>query len=294
MSPSRRSGRPPLPPRHTRVLPYVLSLAIAVSNVGLSQTEPTADTVTVRSGELHLRAVLWRPGGAGPFPGILVNHGRYRPGETLVPDDPGPLGRLFAEHGYVALVLFRRGVGPSAEAGPSEGDLMAQAQAEGGQAGENRVQLDLLEGEALNEAIAGLTYLRSLPIVKPARVGTVGHSFGGSLSILLAAHDSTISSVVVFGAAAGSWGPSPELQQRLRGAVARARADMFFIHAANDYSVAPGQALSVELERIGKPHRLKIYPSFGTTTKAGHNLLFRSPATWQDDVFDFLDGRLKR
>ncbi len=171
---------------------------------------------------------------------------------------------------------------------------MGRALAEHGETGRNRVQLELLEGEALNEALAGLGYLRSLPSVDPVRIAVVGHSFGGSLSILLVARDTTIQAAVLFGAAAGSWESSPELQERLLAAVHQATASMFFIHAANDYSVAPGKALAAELQRMGKMHRLTIYPPFGSTTRAGHNLVFRGVNTWQRDVFAFLKTYLSR
>jgi len=275
-------------------LAYLLALSAASQSTSLAQETILPDTVVIQSGTLHLHGVLWHPVGNGPFPAVLINHGSYRTAEPLGPDDPGILGPLFAKRGYACLVLFRRGVGPSVGAGPADGELLAQALVSHGQAARNRVQLELLEGEALTEGFAGLTYLRSLSYVDRTRVAVLGHSFGGSLSILLAAHDSTIPAVVLFGAAAASWAPSPELQQRLRTAVRRAKAVMFFIYAANDYSVTPGTALADELHRIGRPHQLMIYPAFGTTTHEGHNLVFRSPDTWKTDVFAFLDARLAR
>jgi hypothetical protein len=70
-------------------------------------------------------------------------------------------------------------------------------------------------------------------------------------------------------------------------------APAFFIHAENDYSIAPGPALAAEMQRLGKPHALKIYPPFGADTRAGHNLVFRSVRTWEVDVFAFLDAHLR-
>jgi hypothetical protein len=37
-----------------------------------------------------------------------------------------------------------------------------------------------------------------------------------------------------------------------------------------------------------------IYPAVGHSTREGHNLVYRSVATWQDDVFDFLDQHLTK
>jgi hypothetical protein len=69
-------------------------------------------------------------------------------------------------------------------------------------------------------------------------------------------------------------------------------APALFIHAKNDYSIEPGPALAAEMKRLGKPHELKMYPPFGADTRAGHNFLFRSVATWESDVFAFLGAQL--
>ena len=147
--------------------------------------------------------------------------------------------------------------------------------------------------EEMNEALAGLTFLRGLSPVDTSRVAVAGHSFGGSLSLLLAAHDSAVRAVVAFSGSARSWSNSPELRARLLTAV-RHTAPVFLIHAANDYSTAPGKALAAEMQRLGRPQRLKIYPALGRTAREGHNFLYWSVATWEADVFAFLDQHLRR
>jgi dienelactone hydrolase len=171
---------------------------------------------------------------------------------------------------------------------------MARALQAEGVEGRNRVQLQLLEIEQMNEATAALARLRARGDVDPRRIGVAGHSFGGSLSVLMAARDPEIRAAVIFGGAAGSWNQSTELRERLLAADARVSAPAFFIHAANDYSTAPGLALAAEMQRLGRPHALKIYPPYGADTRAGHNLVFRSVSTWESDVFAFLDAHLRR
>jgi len=212
----------------------------------------------------------------------------------LPPDAADALGPVFARHGYIFLFLFRQGIGLSAGQGTADGDRMAGALAAEGQEGRNRVQLQLLETDELNEALAGLATLRAVRDVDAGRIGVVGHSFGGSLSLRLAAQDARIRAVVVFGAAANSWEPSAALRARLLDDAARLSAPVFFIHAANDYSIAPGEAMAAEMARREKRHRLKIYPAVGSTARDGHNLIYRSVTTWETDVFDFLDSLLKR
>jgi hypothetical protein len=68
---------------------------------------------------------------------------------------------------------------------------------------------------------------------------------------------------------------------------------VFFVYAANDFSVAPGVALSAEMKRLGKPHHVKIYPSIGTTSSEGHDFIQLGLSTWGPDVFGFLDDRMR-
>jgi dienelactone hydrolase len=268
--------------------------------VGAALTEaagqPSAfpEVLDVRSGALTLRAQVWRPSGIGPFPAVLFNHGSYSTDDPLPPSEPETLGPVFARHGYVFLWLHRQGTGLSSAQGVSEGDQMARALKAEGVEGRSRMQLQLLDNEQMNEALAALARLRARADVDARRIGVVGHSFGGSLSVLMAARDPEIGAVVIFGGAAGSWNQSAALRERLLAAVGRISVPVFFIHAENDYSTAPGPALAAEMQRLGKSHALKIYPSFGADSRAGHNLVFRSVGTWESDAFAFLDAHLRR
>src|SRR4029078_5218483 len=75
------------------------------------------------------------------------------------------------------------------------------------------------------------------------RIAIAGHSFGGQLTLLAAERDNTVRAAVTFGAAAGSWEDWPELRKRLLGAVRKTSAPLMLIHASNDYSTAPGNAM---------------------------------------------------
>ena len=67
-----------------------------------------------------------------------------------------------------------------------------------------------------------------------------------------------------------------------------------FVHAANDYSVAPGEVLAADMQRRGQAHVLKIYPAVGRDSSDGHNAIYLSAPTWEADVFVFLGTRLAR
>jgi carboxymethylenebutenolidase len=254
--------------------------------------------VSVKNGDETLGALLWRPQGRGPFPGVLVNHGSGRTAEEL--ERLGPyerqaenVGPVFARHGYVLLYLFRHGVGPSTALGKNAIDLMNEEFAAHGQSGRNVLQIKLLEGRDMADALAGLAFLRRLPEVDPRKVAVVGHSFGGSLTVLMAEREPALRAAVVFSGGGYSWDRSAELRAHLLAAVRRTAVPLFFIHAENDYSTNPGKELDAELERLGKPHRLKIYPPIGSTPDDGHAFPLTGVKIWESDVFEFLDNSMR-
>jgi carboxymethylenebutenolidase len=280
------------------VLLIALALASPFSAPAAGQVSGGPDTVIVQSGALRLRGLLWRPLGRGPFPAVLFNHGGGQTRATASDEHhrargAAELGPVFARHGYVLLFLFRRGSGLSAGQGTYSGDLRERELATRGQEAHDRLQVQLLESDELNDALAGLAFLRALPEVDARRVALAGHSFGGSLTLLVAERDSTLRAAVDFAGAAGSW-RSPPLRARLLRAVARTVVPVFLVHAANDYSVAPGEVLAAEMARLGKPHRVKIYPPFGPTADDGHSFVYLSITTWEPDVFAFLDEHMRR
>ena len=268
----------------------VLLLMGAVGVKTEAQKIHAPETVTVQSGTLTLRGLLWRPTGRGPFPAVLFNHGS---GPANYPQKPAALGPVFAKHGYIFLYLYRRGAGLSADDGSNSGALMAKALAENGQEGRNELQLKLLETE-LEDVLSGLAFLRACAEVDARRVAIAGHSFGGSLTLLAAEHDSKLVAAIIFGGAAGSWEKSPKLQTRLTTAVDSMSVPVFFIYAANDYSVAPGKILASEMARLNKPHRLKIYAAIGRTTAEGHDFYYLGLSKWEPAVFAFLEKYMRR
>jgi carboxymethylenebutenolidase len=252
------------------------------------------DTVLVRSGDLELRALLWRPPGRGPFPAVLFNHGSGNAAGVDASGRPNQrhpelLGPVFTKHGYAFLYLFRRGDGLSRGQGVPSGDRMDSAFVAGGQEARNLVQQKLLETDELGDALAGLAYLRSLPEVDSRRIALVGHSFGGSLTLLLAERDNMVRAVVLFSAAGYSFDRSPQFRRRLMTAVDNLTAAAFFLNARNDYSLSAAETLTAELARLGKPSLSKVYPPVGRTAHDGHDFVHRAIPTWEPDVFAFLD-----
>ena len=280
-------------------LAAALSLALAIAASPSAAAEAAVpDTVVVSSGSLRLHGLLWTPSLPGRVPAVLFNHGSGAPRDTdrgraerlLRERQASVLGPLFAKHGYAFLYLYRRGAGLSEDQGSYSGDLMEREKAVRGQDGRNRMQIELLETAELEDAMAGVAFLRGLPVVDSARVAVVGTSFGGSLSLIVAERDRTLRAVVSFAGAAGSWAQSPGLRARLLDAVRRTSVPIFFVHASNDHSTAPGRELAAEMARLGKPHRLRIYPPVGRSADEGHSIVHLDVPAWERDVFTALDA----
>lgn len=251
----------------------------------------------MRSGELHLKAYFWKPAGSGTFPAILFNHGsggddsQHTAGRTMA-EAASDLAPVFLRHGYAFFYLCRRGQGLSADQGPFMQDLLKQAEAKGDDE-RKRLHYQLLTGSQLDDALAGLVFLKTVPNVDPKRIAIVGHSFGGMLTLLSGDHDGDIRAEVAFAAGANSWRGSKELRDRTLAAVGKTAAPIMLVYAANDYDTTPGKDISAELDRLHKTHLLKIYPAIGRTSDDGHSLLYIGIPEWEPDVFQFLDHNVK-
>jgi len=286
---------------HSEVAKFAFGLALTCLIVcsGMSSARPSSTdeqprTVEIQNGALHLKGLIWVPAACRRCPAILFNHGRSDTVDAMIRRRRAQiLGPIFAQHGYAFLFVYRRGEGLSAGQGMFISDLLDREQQRRGPIARDRLQLRLLTTEQLSDEVAGIAFLRRQQSIDARRIAVVGHSFGGQLALLEAAHDRSLRAVVVFGPAAASWEGSPLLQHRLVRAARTIDAPVLIIHAANDYSTQPGRVLDSERARLGKPHQLKIYPPYGRTAAEGHSFLYSKPAIWEADVFRFLDQSLR-
>jgi len=282
-----------------RRLSMVFLTSLLFAPGAASNEDRRPELVAIQSGEATLHAHVWRPAGHGPFPAVLINHGSGRTPEDLKRLGPyeqqsETIGPVFIRHGYVCVFLFRRGVGPSTDQGENAVDAMNREFEAHGQQARNALQMELLEGREMTDALAALAFVRRLPDVDARRVAIIGHSFGGSLSVLMTERESALRAAVVFSTAGYSWDQSPELRARLLEAARRTTVPLFFLHAENDYSTNSGKSLDAELGKLGKRHQLKIYPPVGRTPDDGHDFPLNSVATWEPDVFAFLDSYVRK
>jgi dienelactone hydrolase len=214
-------------------------------------------------------------------------------GDLAITEAAARLAPVFVKHGYAFLYLFRRGQGLSVDQGVFMQDALQREKAANGEEARKHLQFVLMTTDHLDDEMAALSFLKKLPGVDSQRIAVVGHSFGGQLALLAAERDGTLRAAVTFGAAAASWGTSPEVRERLLDATRKTTVPIMLLQAANDYSTAPGKALDGELARLNKSHVLKIYPRSGKTSDDGHMFVYTDIAEWESDVFRFLDEHVR-
>lgn len=278
---------------------FVFALLLSGVAAGQSSQSIAPQTVEVPSGTLHLKAFLWKPAGPGPFPAVLFNHGSggadaAHTAGMQITEAAEKLAPLFLKHGYAFLYLFRRGQGLSANQAPFMQDLLQREEVAHGKEARQHLQFILVTTDQLDDVTAALSFLKTAPGIDARHIALAGHSFGGQLTLLAAERDSTVRAAVTFGAAANSWERSLELRERLLTAARNTSVPIMLIHAANDYSTTAGTVLAAELDRLHKPHVLKIYPPVGQSTDEGHNFLYLAIPQWEPDVFKFLDEYVRR
>jgi pimeloyl-ACP methyl ester carboxylesterase len=195
--------------------------------------EPLRLAVTLPDGtDAELEALLTRPDKPGRFPLAMINHGVSRDANAIVrgaPETYSSPAIVFAQHGYAAVVVNRRGFGLSSGTvdvpdGPcSDRDY--------GKAG---------DAQAI-DVLAALARLRQEPWVEPERVVLVGHSLGGFAALAAAARAPVgVVGIIDFAGGLGSsradFVCQPErLVATMRELGSKVRTPSLWIFAQNDH-----------------------------------------------------------
>jgi carboxymethylenebutenolidase len=250
-----------------------------------SRLPPVPEVVEFRSGDLRLKAMLFRPIGAGPFPTIVYAHGN-EPDPSDLLETVGP---ALAARGYLVVGPHRRGSGLSADQAPSLLRRLTEIGRREGVEARSRVAIAELEGAQLDDLAAAIAYGRSLAEVDGDRIFVIGNSFGGVLALLAAERGLGLRGVASFAGAALNWERSALFRERLTRAARNAKVPVFLAQAENDFSTAPTRELGTVLAAAGRPHQARVFPAFGLTPGEGHGLGVDGVGIWFDEVLGFLD-----
>jgi dienelactone hydrolase len=250
-----------------------------------------SEPVAFSAGGKALHGLLYKPGGIGPFPTVLYNHGSA-PG-LLNNQAFDLIGPMFVSRGWAFFAPYRRGQGLSSDAGAYIGDEIRTARARGGDALAEQTMVRLLSTEQFDDQIAALVWLKNQAFVRPTQIAVMGNSFGGVETVLGVERGGYCAAVDASGGAE-SWDKAPDLRDLMLRAVQHASAPVLFFQAENDFSVAPSRTLHAAMRAANKPAEIRIYPPYGQSDQDGHSFAWRGAAIWMNDVIEFLEANCKR
>ena len=266
---------------------YVSSRRPRIASFPLTLLTPKS---SIRAGGCASTRFLYKPKGDGPFPVVIYNHGS-RSGRPRRPEPNEYIGRLLTRAGYVVLIPERRGYGDSD--GPTLAEDMGN---DWGQRYVTRVEAET------DDVIAAVDYLRTLPFADMKRIGIMGYSGGGTVTMFAISRSTAFAVAINQAGAAGAWNISAEMRSALIAATEKATTPTLLLVAENDRTTDSITTLAEIFKKRGVPHRMVIYEPFTPqpaggavtvgipfNTAPGHEV-FRAQGmhVWERDVIEFL------
>jgi dienelactone hydrolase len=281
--------------------PGAYSLSVAAEEAGGERSAPQTLAVLVPeparpyeelaypSDGLRIKGYLYRPPDAGPAPAIVFNHGSRRREELSQAVRFEWLAYRLARLGYVVFVPERRGYAGSEGQGVVSGEGLSSLR-------------NGLPGE-VQDVTAAVGFLAGRPEVDAARIGLVGKSLGGLVSLQAAAEERRVRAVASL---AGGYGFGDRttglaafyVEQALRDAAKRLAVPVLLLHAENDrvVPVSLSRTLHRDLAARGAPVTFKEYPPLriGGKDMDGHRLFdgVGGLRVFWKDLTDFLADTL--
>jgi dipeptidyl-peptidase 4 len=240
-------------PGDTRPLPYEKYVRVVSED-----DSPVQQTYIKAKDGLYIAAAVRKPKGDGPFPAIVVFHG-------------APGGR-----GMEQLAGWSRGAtgGPVWERFLQEGFVVAVADYRGGDMNATSVPSTSAQPTAVDDGLAVVEHVRSLPYVDATRISLYGVSLGGNLVLHLVSKMPAIKAAIL-GAPAPIWflgmrlppgprnadsmaalKPDPEVAARN---IEPIRTPILIIVGTEDRLLPLDTTLHDMLAAAGKPVRMEVY-----------------------------------
>jgi dienelactone hydrolase len=243
--------------------------------------------VHYRSGGLRIQAYLYKPDGGGPFPAVIYNHGS-RAGRERQSVPFEYIGELLNPAGYVVLVSERRGYGNSD--GPTWPEDV----------GNNRGRVVARLERETDDVLAAVDYLRTLAFVDARRIGIMGWSFGGIVTMFAVSRSTAFAAAVDQAGGALTWNDNAGVRGALVAAAEKTTTPTLLLVAENDRTTDSITTLDAIFGKRGVEHRTVIYPPFVSQERglasapAGHRLFSaQGVSVWRRDVLDFFARYLR-
>lgn len=262
-----------------------LGLASGIRDTPIDGHPIVPREIAFSGGAHRLTGWLHLPPGSGPFPCLITNHGSGIDKATEDVSRPGTAALLMS-WGIASFLPHRHGYGGSE--GPPWRETVS---APYGTENYDKQLAGRLDAES-DDVLAALDVVAALPEIDARHIGVMGSSFGGTTSLLAAGKTDRFTCAVDFAGAAMNWDRTPGLRRRMTDAALRLTMPVFFIQAANDYSIRPTIEIAAALEGTGKIVQSRVYPPFGSNAHEGHLLESSGPVVWGADLRRFLERHL--
>ena len=265
---------------------FLLALIVGMMSITAAiSSEIQYSGIFYRSGNLNIQAYLYQPKGAGPFPVVIYNHGSRGGRES----DSVPfqyIGAILTRAGYIAFVPERRGYGnsdglnPRDEVGRDQSRVVTRLYAE------------------TEDVLAAIAYLRTVPSADTNRLGIMGWSFGGIVTMFATSRSAAFAAAVDQAGGALTWDSNAHVRNALVQAAESSTTPTLFMVARNDRTTSSITTLAEIFKDRGIPQQTLIYDAFtpnrGAWAAPGH-AVFSEQGTdvWENDLLQFLDRYLR-
>jgi carboxymethylenebutenolidase len=242
-------------------------LLISVMIFAITTLAADSKTVSYKSGDETVQAMLYTPAGKAPFPAIIVIHEYWGLNDWVREQ-----ASKFADQGYLALAvdLYRGKVATSPD--------MA-----------HELMRGVPEDRAKRDLHAAFEFLQAQPNVKKDRIGSIGWCMGGGYSLDVALQEPALAADVIH---YGHLATDPEALKKIN-------APILGIFGGKDRGIPPEDVHKFEqaLKQLGKRVEIKIYPDAGhafenPNNKDGYRADDAADA-WKRTI-DFLAATLKK
>jgi carboxymethylenebutenolidase len=224
-------------------------------------------TVSYKSGDETVQAVLYTPSGKGPFPGLIVIHEWYGLNDWVKEQ-----ASKLADQGYAALAidLYRGKVATT----PDEA---------------HQIMRGVPEDRAKRDLHAAFEFLASQSNVKKDRIGSIGWCMGGGYALDVALQEPTLAATIIN---YGHLATDPEALKKIN-------ASILGLFGAQDKGITPDDVQKFEqtMKQLGKKIEVKEYDEAGHAFENPNNKQGYREADAQDAwkrTVDFLSATLKK
>jgi carboxymethylenebutenolidase len=224
-------------------------------------------TVSYKSGDETVQAILYTPAGNGPFPALIVIHEWWGLNDWVKEQ-----ASKLADEGYATLAidLYRGKVATT----PDEA---------------HEIMRGVPEDRAKRDLSAAFDFLAAQPAVKKDRIGAIGWCMGGGYSLDVALQEPTLAADVI------NYGRLATDTETLK----KINAPILGIFGAQDRGITPDDVHKFEasLKQLNKKIEVKIYDDAGhafenPNNKTGYRADDAADA-WKRTV-EFLAANLKK